>query len=186
MRLHELTVAKAAKAIRERRVSASDLPEAFLRPIDAVEADLRAWAFVDRDGARREAERCGAPRRSGAAWSGARFTGVPFAVKDIVKTARVPTEAGSRLCRGVVPAVDATCVAWLMRAGAICLASSSRPNSPTTTPPPPALPGTSRTRWVARARARARRWRPGWSRRAGVSDGGLVGDRELAERAFPA
>src|SRR5262249_30864207 len=47
--------------------------------------------------------------------------GVPFAVKDIICTEGVPTEAGSALLKGYTPGHDATVVARLKQAGAILL-----------------------------------------------------------------
>jgi Asp-tRNA(Asn)/Glu-tRNA(Gln) amidotransferase A subunit family amidase len=47
--------------------------------------------------------------------------GVPFAVKDIIDTAEMPTEYNSRLYRGHKPAKDAACVSMLRSAGAILI-----------------------------------------------------------------
>ena len=47
--------------------------------------------------------------------------GVPFAVKDIIDTADMPTEYNSRLYRGSRPAQDAAAVSMLRSAGAILI-----------------------------------------------------------------
>src|SRR5207245_1806699 len=46
---------------------------------------------------------------------------IPIALKDIYDTAGVPSEGGSRLCLGRVPAEDATTTTLLKKAGAILL-----------------------------------------------------------------
>ena len=53
--------------------------------------------------------------------------GVPFTVKDALDTAEVPTQRGSPIFEGRIPATDATCVARLRRAGAILLAKTNLP-----------------------------------------------------------
>src|SRR4051794_11658456 len=47
--------------------------------------------------------------------------GIPIGLKDIYDTAGVPTEGGSRLCLGRIPAEDATTTRLLKEAGAIIL-----------------------------------------------------------------
>src|SRR5713101_5503905 len=47
--------------------------------------------------------------------------GIPIALKDIYDTAGVPTEGGSKLCLGRIPASDATTTTLLKKAGAILL-----------------------------------------------------------------
>lgn len=100
-------------------LSATDLVDACLDRIDAVDERLKAWAYVAREEARAEAEKLD----EDFARRGRRgpLHGVPFGVKDIFDTAQVPTEWGSPLHRGRVPAEDATLVRQLRDAGAIML-----------------------------------------------------------------
>lgn len=117
--LHELTATEAAAAVRERRCSPVDLVEALLARIDAVEDRVRAWALVDRDGARVTAQRQAEEAARGM-WRGP-LHGVPFAVKDIFYSAGLRTEAGSKVLAGFVPSYDATTVARLKAAGGLLL-----------------------------------------------------------------
>jgi aspartyl-tRNA(Asn)/glutamyl-tRNA(Gln) amidotransferase subunit A len=113
----ELGAADAARAIRARTLSPVDLLEAVLARIDAVDTRVQAWALVDREGARATAR-----QRAGEAGRGVLrgpLHGVPFGVKDIFYTAGLPTEAGSKVLAGFVPAWDATPVARLKDAGAV-------------------------------------------------------------------
>lgn len=119
MIIHELTVSTAAAAIRRRQVSPVDLLEALLGRIESLEPKLRAWAFVDRDGARAAARQLGDEVARGSLRGP--LHGVPFAVKDIFYSAGLPTEAGSKVYGGFVPEYDATTVARLKQAGGILL-----------------------------------------------------------------
>src|SRR5690606_32108460 len=50
--------------------------------------------------------------------------GLPIAVKDVIDAAGFPTEYGSPIYRGRLPAADAACVAAARRAGAVVLGKS--------------------------------------------------------------
>src|SRR3954453_19936614 len=77
---------------------------------------VRAWAHVDGGGALAQAhERDAAPAPLGP------LHGVPVGVKDIVDTAGLPTECGTRIHAGRRPAADAACVARLRAAGAVVI-----------------------------------------------------------------
>ena len=49
--LHDLTVATAARAIREREVSAEELMSALLARCSELEPQLRVWVTLDEDAA---------------------------------------------------------------------------------------------------------------------------------------
>lgn len=107
--------AAAAAAVREGSRTSEDLVRACFEAIDAREAEVRAWAGLDRDGALAEAR-----ARDGEAPRGP-LHGVPVAVKDIIDTADLPTERGSSIYAGRCPERDASCVARLRAAGAVVL-----------------------------------------------------------------
>ena len=87
--------------------------------IEAREPSIRAWAYLDKDGAMEAAARADAARRSGRSLGP--LHGLPVAVKDIIDTADMPTEFGARLHAGRRPSADATIVARLRAAGAIVM-----------------------------------------------------------------
>lgn len=119
MNAHQLTVTDAAKAIRAGSLSSVDLIEALIDRIDRMDAKVQALTYVDRTGARARAAQLEKEAKEGS-FRGP-LHGVPFAAKDIIYSAGVPTEAGSALYRGFVPDFDATVVARLKSAGAILL-----------------------------------------------------------------
>ena len=113
--LRSLTVREAARQIAERRLTAEALTAACLDRIEAREALVGAWQYLDRgqalDAARR---RDGEPPRGP-------LHGIPIAVKDLIDTVAMPTAYGSPIYRGHRPAADASCVALAKAAGAIVL-----------------------------------------------------------------
>lgn len=100
-----------------------DSPERFLAAclasIEALEPQVRAFSFLDRDEARIQA------RMSAQRWAmglqRSPIDGMPVGVKDIIDCAGCPTAMNSPLFAGHTAARDAACVARLRAAGAILL-----------------------------------------------------------------
>jgi Asp-tRNA(Asn)/Glu-tRNA(Gln) amidotransferase A subunit family amidase len=110
-----LTIVDARRLLRAREMTAAELVEAMLDRIEATEPFVHAYACVDSDGAMNAARRADGGPEEGP------LHGIPFAVKDVLDTAGLRTEAGARLLAGRVPAADATAVGRLREAGAILL-----------------------------------------------------------------
>ncbi len=134
MNLHELTATEAAAAIRRRELSPVELVEALLQRIEALEPKVQAWAYLDRDGARAAGRQLADEAAHGSLRGP--LHGVPFAAKDIFYSAGLPTEAGSKVYAGFVPAYDATTVARLKAAGAILLGKAHTTEFATLDPAP--------------------------------------------------
>lgn len=121
--LWTLTVAEASRRIARGALSPVALLEAYLDRIAAVDGRLRAFIRLDAENARRAAREAEAEiatgRRRGP------LHGLPFAVKDNYDVAGLPTTANSRLRLDHVADRDATLVARLRAAGAICLGKLS-------------------------------------------------------------
>ena len=99
--------------------SVADVAEAYLARIAAVEPEVGAFAWYDADHIRRQAEAMDGMRRAGRAIGP--LHGVPVALKDVIDTARIPTENGTPLDAGRVPRLDAALVGRLKSAGALIL-----------------------------------------------------------------
>jgi amidase len=97
-------------------VSAVEVVEAHLRRIEARDAEVRAWAFLDPELALHQAR-----TRDERAGSGAALDGVPVGFKDICDTADMPTAYGSPIYAGARPGRDAACVAATRASGGIVL-----------------------------------------------------------------
>ncbi|THD81367.1 amidase [Aliigemmobacter aestuarii] len=113
----------SAVELRDRLASgglrAVDLVEACLRRIEAIEPKVQAWAWLDGDHAIEQARRLDALRLSGRPIGP--LHGLPVGLKDIIDTKGIPTENGTPIDAGRVPAEDAWIVTRLKAAGAIIL-----------------------------------------------------------------
>ncbi len=143
--LFRLSASEAAAGIREGKLTAEALVRSCLERIDAREAQVKAWVHLDRDFALAQARECDKSARRGP------LHGVPFAAKDIMDTADLPTEYGSPIYQGNRPRADAACVALSRAAGGVLLGktvttefASRTPLGNTTNPHNPAhTPGGS-------------------------------------------
>jgi Asp-tRNA(Asn)/Glu-tRNA(Gln) amidotransferase A subunit family amidase len=113
--LNTLTVSKASDALDSKTFSSVELIEATLKRIEETEPFVHAFAHVTAARALEEAHVADREPRRGP------LHGIPFAVKDVLETRDVPTEAGSRVLAGFVPLRDATAVRRLRDAGAILI-----------------------------------------------------------------
>lgn len=113
------TIHEAADAIRQRRTTPIELVEQCLAAIERWEERVRAWVFVDHDGARAEAKRLTAELEKDR-YRGP-LHGIPIGVKDIFDVFDWPTAAGSRLWANSIARQDADVVRSLRMAGAIFL-----------------------------------------------------------------
>ena len=119
MSLAALSLVDAASGIRDGRFSSVELVADCLKRIDAVDRDIEAWAFLDREHAMRQAAAADDHRKQGKATG--TLHGVPLGIKDIFGTGDMPTEFGSPFWAGRTPRRDAAAVASLRAAGAVIL-----------------------------------------------------------------
>ncbi len=114
-----------AKLVRERRVSAVEVVEAFEARIERANPKLCAYVTLTGEKAREAAREIeGILARGGKVGP---LVGVPFSVKDLVFTAGVRTTGGSLVYRDFVPAEDSCVVERLKGAGAILLGKTNTP-----------------------------------------------------------
>ena len=119
MSLCALSLSEAAVEVREGRISSAELVTACLDRVAEVDADIQAWAVLDREHALAQARVLDETRAIGQALGP--LHGVPVGVKDIFDTANMPTEFGSPLWSGRTPRRDAAAVARLRAAGAVIM-----------------------------------------------------------------
>jgi Asp-tRNA(Asn)/Glu-tRNA(Gln) amidotransferase A subunit family amidase len=115
----QLSAFEAAEAIREGSLRSEELVQACLDRINAVDADVQAWAFLDREYALEQARRHDGMHVAGLPKGP--LHGVPVALKDIIDTADMPTENGTVLHEGRRPTEDAAIVSTLRQAGAVIM-----------------------------------------------------------------
>ncbi len=112
-----LTITAAAPLIRNGEITPSDLLVQCLARIDRYEEKVRAWAYLDRERARKDAERLTDELKKGD-YRGP-LHGIPVGVKDIIDVFDMPTGCGSKLWANSYARRDATCVERLRQAGAV-------------------------------------------------------------------
>jgi len=115
MSLADLGAAAAAEGIAAGRIGALALADACLARIAEREPSVRAFASLDAAATRAEAAARDAAPRVGP------LHGVPFAVKDVLDTADLPTAMGSAIWAGHQPRADAAVVAMMRAAGGVLL-----------------------------------------------------------------
>jgi amidase len=111
----QLSASEAAARIREGKLTSEALVRSCLERIDSRDAQVKAWVHLDRDFALKQARECDRRENRGP------IHGIPFAAKDIMDTADLPTEYGSPIYKGNRPAADAACVALSRAAGGVLL-----------------------------------------------------------------
>ncbi|HEX6375218.1 MAG TPA: amidase [Allosphingosinicella sp.] len=112
-------MAETSARLREGALSPVELTEALLARMEALEPVLHAFACVTAGRALEDARRAEAELARGE-WRGP-LHGVPVALKDLVDSADIATEAGMKALAGRVPDADATVAARLREAGAVLL-----------------------------------------------------------------
>jgi aspartyl-tRNA(Asn)/glutamyl-tRNA(Gln) amidotransferase subunit A len=123
--MHDKSLTELRAALDARDTSAVELAEHHLTRIEAAAA-LNAFISVDRE-ATLVAARAADVRLSkgeGAA-TGAALLGIPLAHKDVFVTRDWPSTAGSRMLETYRSPFDATVVARLADAGAVCLGKTN-------------------------------------------------------------
>ena len=117
--LTDLTALAARERLGSGALSAVELTQACLGRIAERDAEVHAWAFLDRQFALSQAGALDAHRQSGRPVGA--LHGLPVGIKDIIDTRDLPTENGNALDAGRQPEEDAGIVARLRAAGATVL-----------------------------------------------------------------
>ncbi len=115
--LNKLTIADAAKGLRNREFTSRELTEACIQEIEAS-SRLNAFCHLSSEIAMERA--ASADQRISAGDSGP-LCGIPIGIKDLFCTAGAPTGAASRILEGFRPAYESTVTAKLKDAGAVML-----------------------------------------------------------------
>jgi len=114
-----LTLIETARALVQGTLSSRACTEHLLAGIRERDASIQAWAALDEARALALAEGC--DRRRATTPDCAPLHGVAIGVKDIIDTADLPTEMGTRAFAGHQPLRDAAVVERLKRAGGFVL-----------------------------------------------------------------
>lgn len=114
-----------ASAIKQKTVSPVEVARAVLARIEALDPKLNAFATftpeLALEAARAAEKSVVAGDRLGE------LHGVPVTIKDLTSTAGIPTQRGSKILAGHIPAADAVAVIRIKQAGGIVLGKTTTP-----------------------------------------------------------
>ncbi len=119
--LTDLTLAEARDAVAAKKVSSSELTEAFLK---AMEAARSLNAFIT-ETPERAFEMAAASDKRIAAGNARPLEGLPLAIKDLYCTKGVRTTAGSKILHNYVPQYESTVSQNLWDNGAVMLGKAN-------------------------------------------------------------
>ena len=117
--LHHLTIAEGARLIGQGRLSPVAWTERLLERIEVVDPLLDAFITVTAERALTQARQAEKEIQDGRCRGP--MHGVPFALKDVIDTAGIPTTAASKVCADRVPGRDAAVLRRLEVAGGVLL-----------------------------------------------------------------
>jgi aspartyl-tRNA(Asn)/glutamyl-tRNA(Gln) amidotransferase subunit A len=117
--LTELGLAELGTRFRAGGTTPTEVAEAYLARIEALDGELHCYLTVTRETALAQAAAADARFRAGTPRGP--LDGVPIALKDVLCTRGIRTTCGSKILDGFVPPYDATVVARLIEAGAVIL-----------------------------------------------------------------
>jgi aspartyl-tRNA(Asn)/glutamyl-tRNA(Gln) amidotransferase subunit A len=123
--IHEMTAEELAGGVRAGSWTATEVLDATLERIRALDGRVHAFVHLCEEQARAEA--AALDRRIAAGEPVPALAGVPLGVKDLEDVAGLPTSYGSAVLRGNVATRDAVQVARLRAAGAIVVGKTNTP-----------------------------------------------------------
>ena len=112
-----------ASALAQGEVTSVALTQAHFDRIEQVDAKVRAFLYLDRDGALESAAKIDERRKQGEQLPA--LAGVPLALKDVITQKGIPTTCGSKILEGWRPPYDSTVVANLKKNGVIILGKTN-------------------------------------------------------------
>jgi aspartyl-tRNA(Asn)/glutamyl-tRNA(Gln) amidotransferase subunit A len=117
------TIQAASEAIRSGQARPIDVLNQCLQRTDIYEEKIKAWVYLDREGAFEQAEKLTAELKAGQ--NRGPLHGIPIGIKDVIDVFDMPTAAGSKLWANSIAREDADLVKKLRQAGAIIMGKLS-------------------------------------------------------------
>ena len=117
------TIARLHSLLTEKRLSCTELTNAYLDAIEKENASLSAYVKVTPETARKTAAKVDAKIAAGEPL--APLEGIPMTLKDNISTKGIETTCCSKMLRGYVPIYDATVWSLLQKQNAVLLGKSN-------------------------------------------------------------
>jgi aspartyl-tRNA(Asn)/glutamyl-tRNA(Gln) amidotransferase subunit A len=119
MEIEKLSLKNLASAIAEKKISCEEVTKSYLDRIQKLNSKINAYVYTHQ-GALDEAKKLDQElAKSGAA--GKKLFGVPFGIKDMLCTKKIPTTAASKILQNFIPPYDATVVKNIKDHGGLIL-----------------------------------------------------------------
>ena len=116
---YTLNAAEALGFMEVGRLSSVELVQSCLDRIKATDDAIKAWVFLDAGAALAQAAECDRQRKAGMALGP--LHGIPVGLKDIIDTAKMPTQRGTPIFEGRTTEQVARLVEHLREAGAVIM-----------------------------------------------------------------
>lgn len=120
-----LTATEAARLIREKKVSSTELTERMLQRIETFDGKINAIVLRFPEEARKRAKEADAAIARGEVWGP--FHGVPMTIKEMAAMKGVPTTSGAPELKDHITDYDATVVTRMRNAGGVILGKTNLP-----------------------------------------------------------
>lgn len=121
-----LSAVELGRLYRRRELSPTEVVEAILARIEALNPTINAYVTVTADLARKQARRAEAAFAADEA-AGLPLLGVPLSLKDLTPTKGIRTTFGSLLTKDCVPDADPVIVQRIYASGAVLLGKTNVP-----------------------------------------------------------
>ena len=120
--LNELTIVKALELLEKGEITSIELVEACLERIKKLDPRVKAFLYVDEEGARESAKKADEARKQGKK---GKLLGIPLSIKDNICIKGLPTTCASKILENFVAPYDATVIQKLKEEGAVFLGKTN-------------------------------------------------------------
>ncbi|MDF2953856.1 MAG: Asp-tRNAAsn/Glu-tRNAGln amidotransferase A subunit [Thermodesulfobacterium sp.] len=118
----ELTILEALKLLKKGKISSKELVEETLKQIKKVDPQIKAYIYVDEEGAIKSAEEADRLIQKGEK---KKLLGVPISIKDNICIKSLPTTCASKILQNFVAPYNATVIERLKAEGAIFIGKTN-------------------------------------------------------------
>lgn len=129
------TLTAARALLQAKRISPSELLDEYVKNIETAEPQVKAWKLLRLEEAKVHAKAL--DQEISTLQELPLLFGIPYGAKDIICTAGIGTEAGSKVLKGHIPDEDATVITTLKAQDAILLGKTTTTEFANLGNPPP-------------------------------------------------
>jgi aspartyl/glutamyl-tRNA(Asn/Gln) amidotransferase subunit A (EC 6.3.5.-) len=120
--LKDLTILSALKLLKEKKISSKELVEENLKQIKKIDPLVKAYLYVDEEGALKEASKADELIQKGEE---KKLLGIPISIKDNICIKGLPTTCASKILQNFISPYDATVIEKLKAEGAIFIGKTN-------------------------------------------------------------